>query len=201
VLIVAFEPKFDLFSQLAGQYSGVVTAEGPGLHGTWSFQVPVAGMFNGKHVGVILVAKTRELSVLENESQVIVPLDIVGIEGALQGTIRVRNAPPGISATPLAVTVPAGQTVHVDVPLALVWGAGGLVADGVSRDVELSFQHGKGESTVHVALRGSSMPLCGGNPVGWDCPWGGTCHYVYLECPAGSHEDPHRPGCCVRDRK
>jgi len=158
---VVFEPKFDLFSNTAGPKSATLTLKGPGQRGGWSVDVPVRGDFNGLQIGVTVLLKDRELYAFTGDARATATVRLVGLDSPASGTLRAGKMPPGVSAASVQVSVPAGQTVEVSVPLSLTWGGGGLPADGQPEDFELVFDYGGRSATAGGSISPLPMSVLG----------------------------------------
>ncbi len=92
---VVFAPKFDLFTMGAGPKTSTLTVKGLAQTTAWTMNVPIAGTFNGKRIGVVFVAGAAEIPVVSGESQVVLPLTLYGSGTPTTGTIRAKNMPKG----------------------------------------------------------------------------------------------------------
>ncbi len=158
---VIFEPKFDLFSNTAGPKAATLTLKGPGQRGGWSVNVPVRGDFNGLQIGVTVLLKNRELYAFAGDARATATVRLVGLDTPASGTLHGGKMPQGVSAPSVPASVPAGQTVEVNVPLSLSWGVGGLPTDGQPEDFELVFDYGGRSATAGGSISPLPMSVTG----------------------------------------
>jgi hypothetical protein len=146
---VTFEPKFDLFSMGAGPKSAVLVVKGPGPQIPWQMNVPVAGVFNGKRLGVGFVANGSDIPAVQGDSQVVIPVTLFGTGTPTSGNLRAKTSPPGTAFSARPVTLAANETQKLQLPLSI---NSALSYDGTPRQVELVYEYGGGSSTAATTI-------------------------------------------------
>lgn len=123
-VFVAFEPHFDLFAMPAGIYKDTLQVGGrcgDAAHPTqapWDIAVPIQGMFQGKALGVLVLADSYNVDIPRPTSydptvpgEFEVGITLINTSEAASGTLRATSLPVGITMDSLNVTVGAHATV------------------------------------------------------------------------------------------
>jgi hypothetical protein len=153
---VTFEPKFDLFTMAAGAKPSTLVVKGPGNGGNWTMNVPIAGMFNGKRIGVVFLITQAEIPVVNGlDKEVTIPVRLIGTSTGATGLIHSKTLPPGVSFPAKSVAVGANQTI--DVPMTL-WNTG-IASDGVEKKLEIAFDYGNATATAATTIIGLPASL------------------------------------------
>jgi hypothetical protein len=139
-----FKPKFDISTMMAGPKSATMKVSGPGAIGSYSFSVPLAGMFDGKHTSPVLVLPQSEVVVPvtgQETAKMVVRLVAAGEEvtGKVVWSAASGIKPGAFSNVHLNPTETRDVTVSID-------GTGGH-GDGTALDGMIAFEFTrKGES-------------------------------------------------------
>jgi len=144
---IAFQPHFNLMSEIAGQKSATMKVTGPGPKLDWAFAVPLRGMFDGLKLTAQIVPDPRELYAVTGDPNTWIKVRVIGLDRSVTGTLRGEGTlPPGISVVPTQVTVPAKQTVAAVLPI----NYGTFPGDMVPRTIHLVFDDGSQKSTAQI---------------------------------------------------
>ena len=179
---VVFKPKFDFGTMMAGPKSATMKVSGPGPMGNWALQVPLNGMFNGKHTSPLLILPQKEFLEVANpfESVKKFVIRLVGAGEDVTGSIVWPSASPGLKVKPYGnVHVGGSETKEITVP---VEGTGGH-NESTPLDGTVAFQFVRqGQSipqqTLPVSFRVTFVP----SYFGRDLP-DKTCNGVSLSRP------------------
>lgn len=90
---VTFQPKWDMSTMNAGPKSASMKVSGPGVTVPWTFSVPLAGMFNGKHTMPLVTLPEKDF-LITNSMNVVVHL--VGAGDETKGRL-VWSLPAGVT--------------------------------------------------------------------------------------------------------
>lgn len=193
-IVIAFEPHFDLFKMAAGDYDASLQVTGRVSNPMkqtrvaaprppqWAIKIPVHGKFQGRNLGVLLVANYDEMALLEGLDPPRDPQNPVGADRYRSFRLRVEltNTGKATSAVFRADSLPPGVSMDD-------FGADVRLDEGETRLMWLTFAVDRwAPDGIWNAPHGVPYPIV----VRYDCngttSWINTAVTIYTGCHSWS---------------